>query len=370
MEKFSLEKLNKPESSVEENELFLEFEKRGLERDILKEFLPLIEKIRFVNIDTNKKCNNIHFDIVASLLTKQENKEILLQNILKEINHNLKETKELLVFSTKEIAAESIDFEIGTNRRVDRISCLFEDGTSYDFTVSADFDDYRDDNNSNSFVEKEVFNSPLGQDNPVMQKYFAYLKKEMSGRSRRFIMKEYLPGKNIVQYFNEIENDEDFWNGLNDVSCELAYSMGYLYQRMGGKLLEDLKLENIIYNYENPDSDLPACRICDHSGYYGTDVEKKSVSQIMANISSLLAIYSVKDSQGREKGALKETFAQEDVVINYLDSFCSQIESESIKNTFLEKIKEIRQTPVEKRMFATSDDLLDFSINYLKRESE
>jgi len=361
MEKFNFEKITR-------NELLFSLEQSGLEKEELKNFESLINKIKFVNIDINSKLDEIHIDMIASLLAKQENGEIFLQNILKSIDHNWQEAEEFLISSTKEIESESIDLDIGTNRRVDKIECVFNNEAAYDFTLSADLIDYEDKNDSNSYTEKKVFDSPLATDNPVMQKYFGYSEKKLSGRNYRLIAKEYLPGKNISQYFNEMDVDSNLDANFNDLSCELAYSVGYLYQRMNGQLLEDLKLENIIYNYSNPDSDKSACRICDHSGYYEDNAEVRSVSQIMAQLTSLLTVYYIKLGQLEKEGVVLEESEPEEILVNYLDSFESEIEDEKLKQLFLDKVKEIKQLSPDKRNFEISDELLDFVVDYLDNQ--
>ncbi|MFZ4632229.1 MAG: hypothetical protein ACOYL8_03460 [Patescibacteria group bacterium] len=358
MEKFNFE-------AIPKKNLISILEKSGLNKEEIKNFESLISKIKFINIDINSKEEGIHIDMIASLLARQENGDIFLQNILKSINHNWQEAEEFLISSTKEIESESIDLDVGTNRRVDKIECVFDNELAYDFTLSADLIDYEDKNDSNSYTEKQIFESPLAKDNPILQNYFGYSEKNLSGRNYRLIAKEYLPGKNIAQYFNEMHVDSSLNTVFDDLSCELAYSMGYLYKRMDGQLLEDLKLENIIYNYKNPDSDKSACRICDHSGYYDNNPEMRSVTQIMGQLTSLLTMYFVKLGKLERDGIVLESGSPEDILVNYLDSFFSEVDDDKLKKLFIEKLKELKKIDPEKRMFEIPDDLLDFVEDYL-----
>jgi len=337
----------------------------GLNDKQFNKFKGLINKIKFVDIDINNPENRIHVDMMAGLLSIEKySGKIFLEKILNNINHEIQDAEWLLISSVKNFETESIDLNIGTNRCVDKIECVFSNDSAYNFTLSADLLDHEDDRDSNSFIEKEVFESPLGQNNPVMQNYFGYAEKELSGRNYRLIAKEYLPGKNISQYLNELEASE-FEESLSDVSCELAYSMGYLYQRMKGQLLEDLKLENVIYNYQNPDSNKSLCRICDHSGYYDDSAEVKSVTQITGQLNSLLTMYYVKSGQRKEGSNNNNALSAEDILANYLDSFVSEIDSQN-KEMFINKVKELRNMPEDKRLFESPDGLLDFIINYLE----
>lgn len=361
MEKFTFESKGK-------TTLLARLEQAGLSPSETENFKALIDRIKFANIDVNSELGAIHIDMIASLLARQDNGDIFLQNILKAINHDWQEIEEFLISSTKEMEVENIDLDIGTNRRVDKIECVFNNNEVYDFTLSADLVDHKDVNNSNSYVEKEVFESPLAENNPALQKYFGYLERKMSGRNYRLIAKEFLPGKNISQYFNELQADSELVTDFSDVACELAYTMSYLYKRMNGQILEDLKLENVIYNYEDPNSDKLACRVCDHSGYFESNAEFKTISQIMAQLSSLLTIYSIKVGQLERNGiTISENDGPEDLLINYLDSFMSDLDNPELQELFLTKVQELRATEAGQRSFDISDDLLDFVLNYLER---
>jgi len=371
MERLIAERLN-PEA-VEEKSLFSKLESSGLDKLEIKKFQPLINKIKFSNININSQQGDIHIAMVVSLLSQQASGKIFLQNIIKSINHKWEDIEEFLIKSTKDVDVEKIDFDIGANRRVDKIECTFANNDVYDFTISIDLIDHEDIKNSNSYVEKEVFESPLAKNNPVLQNYFGYLDRENSGHNYRTIAKEYLPGKNIAQYFNELDsnkfkNEEEISAVFSDLSCELAYSMGSLYKRMGGQLLDDLKFENIIYNYKNPDSDKSACRICDHSGYYSKNAEYKSVSQIVAHLSGLLAFYSLKIDKFEKNNNKNSEHGSsfEDLIINYFESFLSELDDPKLAKLLLEKIKEIKDVETDKRVFDLSDDLLEFIINYLE----
>ena len=332
----------------------------GLGADVLNQYRDLIDKVSFKGIEIKAEEAVIHFDMLAALLSEQEDGKIFFQNILTAIHKDLGAVKNLLITSVKDIEAESIDLDIGSNRRVDRFRCSFADGDDYEFTLSADFENYQDDADSNSFVEKTIFSDPLSKDNPWLQKYFGYIKKDFKSGSKRLIAKEYLPGKNIVQYCNEMPNDEDATMNFIDVACETAYTIGGLYKRMDGNLLDDLKLENIIYNYEDRDSKAPACRFCDHSGYYDNDSEKRSASQILAHINSFLTIYYAKSSSLDPE--LTHDNAVE-IAESYLDSFFGEI-GKGLAAKFLERVGELRSLPVDERPWELSDDVLDFVLGY------
>ncbi len=338
----------------------------GIEKSELEKFKSLIEKTKFVNIDIDSNSNAIHIDMVASLLSRQENGEIFLQNILKEINHEWNQIDEFLISTTKEITSESIDMDIGTNRRVDKFECVFSDGIKYLFTLSADLDNHNDKNDSNSFVEKEIFESPIAENNPWLQKYFGYSENEMSKHHYRMIAKEYLPGKNIAQYCNELEEKEELTSSFINVTCELGYSIGGLYRKMNGRLLEDLKLENIVYNDKNPNGNNPACRICDNSGLYEDKPKIRSVSQILANIQSLISLYYLKSTYlGNGKNVDKQrNDAVTAIASSYIDSFIGEIGDELTK-VFIEQLNYLKKQNENDRQFNISDDLLDFTINYL-----
>lgn len=357
----SLEVLSAPKNKSEQM-LFLQAElgSSGLEDEALLKYEDLISKVDFKNINLSSEAAKIHIEMLAALLTEQDNEKVFFQNILNEINQDLNSVDNVIIVSAKEIQAEQIDLDIGTNRRVDRFYCSFADGANYEFTLSADLEKYKDDVSSNSFIEKKIFAEPLAVDNPWLQKYFAYIKKESRGEEQRFIAKEYLPGKNIVQYFNESELGEDIVIQLIDVACETAYTMSGLYKRMDGELLADLKLENIIYNYENPDGASPACRICDHAGYYDDEAAKRSSLQILAQISSFMSLYYSKTKKDEPELVREEILS---IIDAYLDSFIAEL-SDDLRDKFVHNVKELRKTPSEGRQWQLSDDLIDYVLSY------
>ena len=338
----------------------------GIERSCLDKFKPLLEKIKFSNIDISKEENKIHVDMLSFLLMNQNNKHIFLQNILKKINHKWEQINEILIKTTKEIKDESIDLEIGSNRRVDKIEITFNDNLKYCFTLSADIDENIDEKESNSYIEKEIFESELSENNPWLQKYFGYMDNKISNRNYRMIAKEYLPGKNVSQYCNGLEEKEEIVDDFRDVVCEVAYSMNGLYRRMNGQILEDLKLENLIYNFEDKDSNEPLCRICDHSGYYENKVGIKSVNQILAHIESFIVFYYKKSKylgQGDTADNLRAENAL-DIEKSYVDSFLGDLD-ESLRKRFLEEVKNIKNQNLNDRFFEIREDVLDYILeNY------
>ncbi len=357
----SLESLSLNKSK-EEKLLFLQ-EKLGLcglSEKVLADYKDLISKVDFKNIDLSSEAGTIHVDMLSALLTEQKNGEIFFQNILDVINKDLESVDNVMIISAKEIKAESIDLDIGTNRRVDRFNCSFAGGDSYEFTLSADLENYPDDADSNSFIEKEVFADSIGKDNQWLQKYFAYIKKDSRKGQQRFIAKEYLPGKNIAQYFNEMDKKRENISEFINVACETAFAMGGLYKKMNGQLLGDLKLENLIYNYENPDSASPACRICDHSGYHDNEADKRSALQILAHINSFMTIYYSKATKSDSEELRDEAVS---IVDAYLDSFIGEI-GEDLRDKFLENVSELRKIPIDKRQWELSDDIIDYVLNY------
>lgn len=332
----------------------------GLDESALVDYKNLISKIDFKNIDLSSEAAIIHINMLAALLTKQENNEIFFQNILNEISKDLELVDNIVVASAKEVEAENIDLDIGSNRRVDWFRCFFTDGDIYEFTLSADLEKHQDDADSNSFVEKKIFSDPIGIDNPWLQRYFSYIKKENRGTNQRFIAKEYLPGKNIVQYFNELDSGKLGAADFIDVACETAYTIGALYKRMDGQLLNDLKLENIIYNYEDPDGAKPACRICDHSGYYSDEVDRRSASQILSHLQSFMTLYYSKAIRSKSEDLRQDVV---EIISAYLDAFSLEVD-EKLIDKFLDNVGRLRDLPASKRQWELSDDLLDYVLNY------
>ncbi|PKM87154.1 hypothetical protein CVU83_03370 [Candidatus Falkowbacteria bacterium HGW-Falkowbacteria-2] len=339
--------------------LTLRLTEAGLSEDALNQYRDLIERVNFSNIDFDSPEGKIHVDMFAALLSRQPNGEVYFQNILAAINKDWHEIKELSVVSVKEVVAESIDLDIGTNRRVDRVKCAFGDNDAYEFTLSADLEDHVDPRESNSFVEKEVYDSPTAKNNPWLQKYFGYMETKLSGRSYRLIAKEYLPGKNIAQYCNELEPEPEISSEFINVACEAAYTMGGIYKHMQGRILSDLKLENIIYNYQNTDSAEPACRICDHSGIYDNEPERHGVAQILAQLSSLIEMYYAK---ARHINGVNDEDCREvavEITSAYIESFLSEAGEEN-EQSFFEQIANLKTENINTRPFDLSDDLLDY----------
>lgn len=341
----------------------------GLTEEALNEYRGLIECINFSNIDFESPSGRIHVDMIAALLSRQPGGEVYFQSILEAIKKELHEIKELSVLSVKEVEAESIDLDIGANRRVDRLKCVFADEEVYEFTLSADLEDHSDPRNSNSYVEKEIFESEAADNNPWLQKFFGYMEAKLSGRLYRLIAKEYLPGKNIAQYCNELKSQPEMAADFINVACEVAYTMGGLYKHMQGKILSDLKLENIIYNYENADSAEPACRICDHSGAYDNEPEKHGVAQILAQLSSLITMYYAKSAVNKELSDDDRREVAAEIVSAYIESFLAEA-GEDNEAPFFEQVARLRSDKEESRPFDLSDDLLDYILdkNYISTD--
>ena len=336
----------------------------GLDKEDINKFEFFINKIRFSNIDINQKDNKIHIDMLASLLLQQSNKHLFLQNILKKINQEWEQINEVLITTTSEVEDECIDLNIGANRRVDKFTIIFNDKSNYCFTLSADINENINEKESNSYAEKEIFESEISQDNPWLQEYFGYIDKKISNRNYRMIAKEYLPGKNIIRYCDELKEADEMVEDFCDVACETAYSMSGLYKKMNGQILDDLKLENLIYNCEEKDSDKPLCRICDHSGYYDGNNETKSVNQILAHVESLITVYYKKSKYLGEGNNADNIRLKNAVYIleSYLESFLEGMNIEQ-KNIFIKQVEKIRQQDNQKRFLEIRDDVLDFVLN-------
>lgn len=346
-----------------------ELKELRVDKYILDKYSELINKIEFKNIDLKTSSGLIHLKMLAALFTRQvENNKTFLKNIIKQI-----ELDEVLKIDISEYGSEdksnnftdlkieNIDLNIGTNRRVNKIDCFLKNGTNFSFTFSADLQSSSQEE-SNSFQEKLVFESPLADNNPVLQKYYGYFEKDFSGIINRFIAKEYLPGENINTYLNNL-SPKELYEFIN-ISSELGYSMAFLYNKDKGKLLSDLKLENIIYNYINPDDVEYACRVCDNSGVYNKKAEEKSVFQILAHLQSLLTIYNNKKRIAQESVLENQSnINQEELVEAYLDSFFQNLKSENLK-IFKNNLLKIKQE-IEEEIFEIDQDIKNYVLNYL-----
>jgi hypothetical protein len=347
-------------------ELSKELEKMGVEPSIVEKYSKLINNIKFVNINPESESGKIHLKMIGSLFSTVENDKIFLKNIIKsieledlahvDISNYLSDVNLDFVES---VGAENIDLDIGLNRRVNKIDCYLKSGEQVSFTLSTDLRNVGDDE-SNSAQEKLIFESPIGRDNPVLQKYLGYLEKDFDGKNMRFIAKEYLPGKNITHYVNNLENESESLLNISDVSSDLAYSIAYLYKRGEAELLSDLKLENIIYNYEKADKCEYPCRACDNSGFYEDQAKRKSIFQVLAHLQSLLLVFNNKKNQIiREKGSVEFDVKQEEVLDSYLDSFLSNLDKDSLL-IFKNNINEILLNQNDKDIFEIDQEIVEY----------
>jgi hypothetical protein len=364
-----------PQHAKKGNNLTEELEKFGVDAYVLEKYQDLINKIEFKNINIFAAENEIHLKMAAALFSRQEkNNKTFFKNIIQQVELEEVDKIDIMDYSTlnddedgedlfNTLDMENIDLNIGTNRRVDKIDCLLKNGKNITFTLSADLNNAGE-QESNSFQEKLVFESEIAQDNLVLQKFYGYFEKDFKGIDNRFIAKEYLPGDNISHYLNKLQNSEQLFHEFLNVSSELGYSMAYMYNKCAGQLLSDLKLENMIYNHINTDEVEYACRICDNSGAYSERAEEKSVSQILAQLQSLLAIFHNKQILFNKQAQTKsDNITQEDLVESYLDSFVTNLTPESL-NVFRINIKKINQG-VEGEIFEIDQDLKDYVLNYI-----
>lgn len=349
----------------------------GLDDYVLNKYKELIENIDFVNINLDSQSGEIHLRMVAALFSRMENTKTFLKNIIRNVEMEELGRIDIKDYSSEEdikneellaligLDAENIDMDIGTNRRVNKIDCYLKNGESLSFTLSADLHNVKDEE-SNTSQEKEVFESDFGQENPILQKYYGYFNKSFAGRENRFIAKEYLPGKNISQYLNELSNDDESLLDISSLSSDLGYSMAYLYKRGEGELVSDLKMENIIYNYEKANEVEYPCRICDNSGFYSEDQKRKSAYQVLAHLQSFLSIFNnkkrlfLRDNQGVEIDS-----KQEDSIDSYLNSFLENLNPESLA-IFKTKIREILDNPSDKDIFEIDKDIVEYVDNYVE----
>lgn len=343
----------------------------GVDDYVLNKYKDLISNINFININPDSKSAEIHFKMITALFTRGENDKTFLKNIIKkaeleEINKiDIRDSSAYQDIVAEKLEAENIDLDIGTNRRVDRIDCSFKDGNKLSFTLSADMVDV-DDNESNSFQEKEVFQSYYGKDNPILQKFYGYSSRKFNDEEKRFIAKEYLPGKNIIQYFNELLCNEDSLLEMSSVSSDLGYSMSSLYNKGEGELLSDLKLENVIFNHEERDLVEYSCRVCDNSGFYEKEIERKSLFQILAHLQSLLSVFNNKKDQViKTQGDVDTDISQEHVIESYLASFLDNLNKQSLI-VFKKTIKKITENPKDSDIFEIDKDIIDYLNNYLE----
>ncbi|PKM91824.1 hypothetical protein CVU82_01295 [Candidatus Falkowbacteria bacterium HGW-Falkowbacteria-1] len=348
----------------------------GVDDYVLNKYKDLIENIEFININLDSHAGKVHLKMVGALFSRMENDKTFLKNIIK--NVELEEVGKIDVsdyssgedadseelFALTGMAAENIDLDIGTNRRVNKVDCYLKSGNCISFTLSADLHRVGDEE-SNSSQEKSVFESDFGQENPVLQKYYGYFKKDFDGQDSRFIAKEYLPGKNISHYLNGLSNNDESLLDISDLSSDLAYSMAYLYKKGNGELVSDLKLENIIYNYEDSNEVEYSCRVCDNSGFYSENQKRKSAYQILAHLQSLLSIFNNKKMLFlRDNKNVEIETKQEDVINAYLDSFLENLDAGSMA-VFKNNIKDILNNPSDKDIFEIDKDILEYASDYL-----
>lgn len=347
-------------------ELSKELERMGIDSSVLEKYEKLINNIKFVNINPDSESGKIHLKMIASLFSVEENNKTFLKNIIKNI-----ELEDLVhvdisdylsddnVDNLDSLNAENIDLDIGLNRRVNKIDCYLNSGDQISFTLSTDLRNVKDEE-SNSAQERLVFKSPIGKDNPILQKYLGYLERDFDGKNMRFIAKEYLPGKNIAHYINNLNNESESLFNISDVSSDLAYSMAYLYKRGEAEILSDLKLENVIYNYEKANECEYPCRVCDNSGFYEGQAKRKSVFQILAHLQSLLSVFNNKKNQIiREKGSVEFDVEQEEILDSYLDSFLDNLDKESLL-IFKNNINEILLNQNDNDIFEIDQELVEY----------
>lgn len=352
-------------------DLFSNLSGLGVDAEVLDKYHDLISKIEFKNINIGSESGQIHLRMLAGLFSRQENNKTFLKNIIN--NLEIESLKKVSLVDTqndeyKEFSVDNIDQDIGTNRRVDLVDCWLNDNSHYYFTLSADFRSFADESESNTFLEKEVFYSELGQENPVLQKFYGYFDGLIGGRKQLIIAKEYLPGKNIAQYLNELPTDQETLGSVEAVATETGFAMGYLYKRMDGRLLEDLKLENLIYNYNDTDGENFVCRACDHAGEYEGDQERKSSNQVLAHLESFFNVINMKSGQLLERGiSSRDELAQAatDSLAAYLDSFVGEFEGDkALFKKMRSSLESIREQAPDQRFFPVGDDILEFAIDY------
>jgi len=353
----------------------------GVDDYILEKYTDLISKIEFKNINTESAAGKIHLKMAAALFSRQaENNKTYLKNIIYQVELEEVDKIDISEYSTakleikgeelglENLEMEQIDLDIGTNRRVDKIECRLKNGKNIVFTLSADLRTTSAEE-SNSFQEKLVFESPIAEDNPILQKYYGYFEKEFKGNLSRFIAKEYLPGENISQYLNSLDVEEESLHEFLNIANDLGYSMAHLYNKGEGQLLSDLKLENIIYNNVNPDEVEYSCRVCDNSGAYQEKAEERSVSQILAHLQSLLSIFHNKKITAARLGQPEHNdFSQEELISAYLDAFSENLNPKTFK-AFQDNIEKTSLDGSDD-LFSVDQDLKDYVLSYLHERAK
>jgi hypothetical protein len=345
--------------------LIPQLKEMGVDDYILEKYKKLIENIDFINIKIDKKINHIHLLMLGALFSRQDNNKSFLKNILKNIDldkiEKIEVKDEMSEAEAKDMDIENIDLNMGANRRVNRIDCFLSDNKVYSFTLSADFSSGQKEE-SNSWQEKEVLTSSFSEDNPIMQNFYGYFSKNFDSKKRYFIAKEFLPGLNIAYFLNiHTKTAEDLFNFL-DISSDLAYSMAYLYNKGKGQIPADLKLENIIYNYENSDESEYSCRVCDQAGFYKEEEFKKSAYQILAHLQSLLTLFQVKKNLLETKN--DDTIEYEELLDSYLETFLRNLEPVNL-SIFKENIKDILDKHSDQDIFEVEKDIIEYVESYL-----
>lgn len=349
-----------PKSKKDINKNKLEIDKFFAE-EISEEYREFAKKVEFLNLSGGEKEHQIHYRMLAGLLTKQENEKIFLENICQSHQNFIKDNVDKIIITPQSLSVEQIDEEVGTNRRVDKIDCYLKDGEDIVFTLSADLYDIGNKEDSNCFVESSFYDEK-GEGNLALQKKYGYLERDFAGKKQRMIAKEYLPGKNLVQHISALPNQESSLLDIGDCSSDLGYSMGYLYGELEGELLEDLKMENMIYNNDDPDL---ACRVCDHFGLYPKEkAGVNSINQITAHLETLLNLFHIKNSRIKERGETE--MSQEDVINNYLDSFFDKIGADkNLLKKFSADLEALKNIPEAERIYGGNNELIEYIQDYI-----
>lgn len=351
-----------------------EFKKNKLEdllkelkinKGVLEENKDLLNKINFINIDINSKEGEIHLKMLAALFDRKDDKsDIVLTKIINNINIKELERIDIKSEGVIDLDIENIDMGIGKNRRVDRIDCYLKDGRRHSFSFSADLFDIEDDLDSNTWLEKDTFDSDFAKDNLILQEFYIYLKKEFNGKLKRFIAKEYLVGTNVADYLeNHIKTKEDLYKFL-DVSEEMARSMAYLYNKGNTNLLSDLKLENFIYNYIDGDNYEYSARLCDHSGFYDKKSRKNSIFELLAQISSIVNHYLVKINKFNISEKDYEYIYYQELIDAYLRNFLLNIDKNEIVKT-KEELRKILNESQDTYLYDIKKDLINDIISLI-----
>ncbi len=340
----------------------------GVDDYVLNKYSQLINNIEFININLDKDPAKLHLKMVAALFSRQaENNKTFLKNIIQQAE--LEEIDKIIVsdynedddLGLEQVKLENIDFDFGTNRRVNKIDCFLKDDKEIAFTLSTDLRQVSE-QESNTYLEKQVLETDQAKANPILQDLYGYFERDFSGQTGRFIAKEYLPGKNIAHYLKDLELEADYVSEYYNISNDLAYTMAKMYQAGKGKLLSDLKLENLIYNYINPDEVEYSCRVCDNAGPYLDQAKESSVEQILSQLQSLLSYLHLHKLRLKQEN-LAEDISQEEMVAQYLDTFWTNLDDDS-KNIFYQTLL-AREKGSKPDLFSIDADLEAFVVSYL-----